>query len=355
MLLNRVRTYLKFGFSAKQVANRIKYSISRKGAILKYRPLWLLIFVSDLCNLECKMCPHHTRGNASNFKFLKKEKGMMRPGIFETIMKKFPEATLVMFAGVGEPLLNPHFLSLAKIAAENKKIINLVTNGVFLDRKKMDMIIELERFNQISISLNASTSQDYKNICGMPKEIFDKVVNNIKKLVYLKKHHKSKAKFEIIVSAVCSKEFIPKIKDFLIFADTLGVDRIDIHNYIDFSIKEKNNQWTSIETTKKNISILSNIEKFSQEKINAKVNLPIILKPDNFDKKCDWFFKNLCFDAYGNIGGCGRIINPSRNYGNLLTDNDDVWNNEYMKTMREKSLNSNERLLECCNKCIENY
>jgi len=353
--LNKIKTYFKFGFATRQVINRLHYSLSKKSEVLKYRPVWLLIYVSDLCNLKCKMCPHHTSGDASNFEFLKKEKDMMKPDVFKIIMDKFPEATLTMFAGVGEPLLNPYFFKLAEMAVENKKIINLVTNGTLLDKEKINKIIELKRFNQISISLNASNPQDYSNICNVSSEIFDRVVNNIKELVYFKKQYKKKAKFEIIVSAVCSQEFLPKIKDFLLFADNLSVDRIDVHNYIDFSITDKEHQWHPVETSDKNIEILKEMEKFSKEKIRAKVNLPLILKKENFCKKCEWFFKNLSFDAQGNIGGCGRVINPDSDYGNLFINKDDVWNNEYMRKMRNKFLNKNEQLLTCCSHCVENY
>ena len=354
-IVDKAKTYFKFGFTTKQIINRLHYSLSKKSEVLRYRPLWLLIYASDLCNLKCKMCPHHTPGDASNFEFLKKEKGIMKPDIFKVILSKFPEATLVMFAGVGEPLLNPCFFELAEMAVKNKKIINLVTNGTLLDRKKINRIIELKRFNQISVSLNASNPQDYNSICNMPNEIFNKVVNNIKELVYLKKQHKNKAKFEIIISAVCSQEFLPKIKDFLLFADNLDVDRIDIHNYIDFSITEKKHQWVTVNTNDKNMRMLKEMERFSQEKIRARVNLPLVFKKGNFCKKCEWFFKNLCFDAQGNVSSCGRVINPNSNYGNLFIDKDDIWNNGYMRRMRNKFLNKNEQLLICCRHCVENY
>lgn len=354
-MLNQLKTYLKFGFTTRQLSNRVHYFFCKKGETLKYRPLWLLIYVSDLCNLKCKMCPHHTLGDASNFEFLKKSKVMMKPDTFQVVLDKFPEATLVMFAGVGEPLLNPHFFKLAEMASKNKKIINLVTNGVLLDREKINRIIEIKRFNQISVSLNASNPQDYSDICNMPSETFGKVVNNIKELVETKKRYKNKAKFEIIVSAVCSQEFIPKIKDYLLFADNLGADRIDVHNYIDFSIIEEKYQWASVERSDRNIEILKGIKQFSQEKIKTKANLFLVFKKENFCKKCEWFFKNLCFDALGNIGGCGRVINPDVDYGNLITDKEDVWNNQYMRKMRKKFLNNQEQLLNCCKNCIENY
>lgn len=354
-MISKIKTLLKFGFSGKQVLNRLKYLLSKKQDVLKYRPLWLLIYVSDLCNLRCKMCPHHTLGDSSDFVFLKKDNGMMKPETFRVILDKFPEATLVMFAGVGEPLVNPHFFELAQMAVEDKKIINLVTNGTLLDKDKIRRIVELKRFNQVSVSLNASNAEDYTTICNRPQSFFDKVVNNIKDLVDSKKKNPDKAKFEIIVSAVCSQQFILKVKDFLIFVDNLGVDRIDIHNYIDFCIIEKGGQWTAISKNIYNEKTLYELEKFCHNNIKTKVNLPIVLKQEKFCKKCEWFFKNLCFDAFGNIGGCGRVMNPDNDYGNILTSSDDVWNNKYMRNMRKKFLVPNCKLPDCCNHCIENY
>ena len=141
----------------------------------------------------------------------------------------------------------------------------------------------------------------------------------------------------------------------MLFADNLDVDRIDIHNYIDFSITEKKHQWVTVNTNDKNMRMLKEMERFSQEKIRARVNLPLVFKKGNFCKKCEWFFKNLCFDAQGNVSSCGRVINPNSNYGNLFIDKDDIWNNGYMRRMRNKFLNKNEQLLICCRHCVENY
>lgn len=47
---------LKYGFSIKQIYNYYLYKKSnKKDTILNYRPIWLLIYVSDLCNLRCEM------------------------------------------------------------------------------------------------------------------------------------------------------------------------------------------------------------------------------------------------------------------------------------------------------------
>ena len=223
---------LKYNFKGIQIINYIKFKFSKKKPVLNYRPIWLLIYVSDLCNLRCEFCPHHN-GFENSFAFQKKlAKEFMTPDLLNKIYKKFPESIFVMLGGVGEPLLNPYFKDLVKITSENRKKMNLITNGVLLDKNMADYLLSNKYMNQISISLNASNDEEYYNICKIHK--FNDVVNNIKYLVKRKKELHSDV--EIVVSGVCSHEFVNSGIQFLNFCDTLGVDRIDLHRYIDFDV-----------------------------------------------------------------------------------------------------------------------
>lgn len=114
-------TLLRFPFSLKQIINRIIFLITKKQKILPYRPLRLLFYLSDVCNLQCKMCPTHTIWDASAFKYKKTDFGIMRYSTFSSILQQFSEATLVMLSGVGEPLLNPDFLKIIACCSQARK------------------------------------------------------------------------------------------------------------------------------------------------------------------------------------------------------------------------------------------
>ena len=113
---------LKYGFSLKQYFNYFLYKANKKDkCILNYRPIWLLIYVSDLCNLRCEMCPHHS-GKENDFEFLKTlNSKYMSLETLEKIYKRFPEAIFVMLGGVGEPLLHPKFKDIVQLTAKYKK------------------------------------------------------------------------------------------------------------------------------------------------------------------------------------------------------------------------------------------
>lgn len=348
----KVRSVVHYKPSILQITNHVKYLLSSKNTVLNYRPLWLLIYVSDLCNLKCKMCPHHTPGDASDFEFMKQMYGFMSAEMFTQIVKRFPEATLVMLAWIGEPLLNPDFTKIIRIAKEHKKMINLVTNGVLLSPKMIEEIIENNYFKKISISLNAPNPSEYNKICNVSEKLFETVLQNIRNLALAKKKHN--LKMEIAVSAVCSSEFMSMVTEFLTTVEPLWADQIELHNYIDFSIVEKKGiQWTPIEKEKVDPKTYEKIKE-AASRLRSRVVLPVVKSQKKFTKKCDWYFKNLAFDSNGDMWSCGRVMNPNSSYGNI-GDSDDIWNNTYMREMREKFISSTKLLPSCCYKCVENH
>lgn len=339
---------IRYRFTIKQIYNYLKYKFTKnKKSFLKYRPLWLSIYVSDICNLKCKMCPHHST-DENEFIYQKQliMDKMISCETLESIYKKFPEAYLVMFAGVGEPLTNVKFKELVELTSKYKKKFNIVTNGTLLNIELCKFLLSNKYLNQISISLNASNSNEYSKICNVSEDKFYDVVRNINTLVNLKKQLKSQA--EIVVSGVCYNEFLDSSKQFLKFCDGLGVDRIDLHRYIDFDIK---NKLTDIDDFSGG---LNELYLYKLKNIKTKVNLPHKISSNSYKKGCEWFFKNLSFDANGNIGSCGRVMSPSVEYGNIKDDND-IWNNKYMMEMRAKVLDSFDEVSKYCLKCVENH
>jgi MoaA/NifB/PqqE/SkfB family radical SAM enzyme len=344
---------LQYRFTPHQIYNQAKFRTSKRSAILPYRPIWLLLYLSDLCPLRCKMCPHHTPGDASSFQFLHEKEGYMTPELCEQIFQRFSEATLVMFAGVGEPMTNPHFFEIASLAAKYRKTINLVTSGVLMSAEKVQQFSLNPYFRKISVSLNADNPGDYESVTNTGVIFFEKAVTSVQDL--LKAKRKYSHPMEVAVSFVTSNQNISKVKSFIKFADELGVDTIDIHNYIDFQIVEApDNQWTKLKPDQEVLDQLKDLYDYAQNKIRAKVNLPVFQSAEKFEKRCEWYFRNLAFDSKGVMGSCGRVMNPQGSYGGIL-DEEDIWNNKYMQSMRRAFLEPDKKLPSCCYQCVENF
>jgi MoaA/NifB/PqqE/SkfB family radical SAM enzyme len=344
---------LQYRFTPKQIYNQVKFRFGQKAPILSYRPIWLLLYLSDLCPLRCKMCPHHTPGDASAFQFIHEKGKYITPELCEQIFQKFSEATLVMLAGVGEPMTNPHFFEIASLAAKYRKTINLVTSGVLMDAEKAEKFTQNPYFRKVSVSLNADNPEDYQTVTNTGIKFFEKAVTAVQDLSKVKQKYKHP--MEVAVSFVASTQNLPKVKSFIKFADELGVDTIDIHNYIDFQIVETpEQQWTKLQPHIEVLAELKELEDYAQNKIRAQVNLPVFPSSEQFDKRCEWYFRNLAFDSKGVMGSCGRVMNPQASYGSIL-DEEDIWNNKYMQSMRRAFLEPKKKLPSCCYQCVENF
>lgn len=347
-MFSKMLSVIRYGYTPVQLVNYLKYKINgRKGTVLNYRPLWMLIYVTDLCNLHCKMCPHHTTADSSSFSQAKKlNTDFISLDTLEFAFKKYHESYFVMLAGVGEPLLHPQFRAIIQMCEKYKKKVKIVTNGTRLTTEVSEFLATSRCIDEIQISLNAPDCDTYYDICQGNKDEFYSVVSNIKGLVLAKRRNKSSMR--IVTSAVCGDEFKDKAYSFLYFADNLGVDQIELFRYIDFGIIGNN-----ITDIKSDRDYITGLDKKVKGKIKAKYYLPHLVGENIFESKCDWFWKNISIDSRGNIGSCGRVISPDSSYGNIYSD-DDVWNNEYMQKMRQLFLTGKVLPSSCCRACVEN-
>ena len=347
-MLNKAWSVIRYGYTPQQLLNYLKYKVNnRKKTQLNYRPLWMLIYVTDLCNLHCQMCPHHTQADSSRFNQAKKlNNNFISLETLEYSFNLFPESYYVMLAGVGEPLLHPEFKEIIHLCEKYHKKIKLVTNGTRLTEEMSDYLASRRCVSEIQISLNASDYETYYDRCQGSKEEFFEVVKNIKGVVSAKSRHK--ANMAIVTSAVCGDEFKDKAYSFLCFADSLGVDKIELFRYIDFGIV--GNNITDIQADK---YFISELDKQAKGIIKAQYSLPHLVDEKSFHIQCDWFWKNISIDSNGNIGSCGRVISPDSSYGNIFSD-EDVWNNSYMTSMRELFIKGDLLPSVCCKACVEN-
>jgi len=86
----------------------------------------------------------------------------------------------ITFTGGGEPLMNPNYNIMAKIAKSLGFQIGLVTNGVLLNK-----IENLEDYLFIRVSLDSYNREDYKKVKGV--DHFDRVIHNITQALKINK------------------------------------------------------------------------------------------------------------------------------------------------------------------------
>jgi MoaA/NifB/PqqE/SkfB family radical SAM enzyme len=141
----------------------------------------------------------------------------------------------------------------------NKKV-DIVTNGTLIDERWADFLVQ--GCNTVVISVNAATKAVHEKI-NVGSD-YDKVINNIFKLINLKRLYNSHVKIKFRFTIV--PENIEEIADAIILSSDLGCDQIQFGYDI-----------STIAYLKENLKIKNELYK----KISS------ILKVENMDKYVD--------------------------------------------------------------------
>lgn len=151
-------------------------------------PLVLFVDPSDACNLACKFCP------TSNLMLMQKVNRPLKTmdfSLFKKIVKdceKFETKIKVLrLYSHGEPLINPNFCDMVKLAKLSNKFetVDTTTNGILLNKKLNEELIS-SGIDRINISVNGVSEEQYLDFCGR-KVDFIKYVENIRHLYSIRK------------------------------------------------------------------------------------------------------------------------------------------------------------------------
>ncbi|KAB2950986.1 tungsten cofactor oxidoreductase radical SAM maturase [Heliorestis acidaminivorans] len=119
----------------------------------------LYVEITARCNLSCVMCFRRS---------MKSPQGDMSEEIFHSILegtKDFPHLSEIVFGGIGENFVHPHFLSWVREAREKNLEVTIFTNGTLLDERKIEALLDLD-VSRLMISLDSPDPLGYDQIRG---------------------------------------------------------------------------------------------------------------------------------------------------------------------------------------------
>lgn len=181
--------------------------------------------ISNSCNLRCRHCEAHVPGSPVHFKeavFFSWEKFL--EAVRDCVDLKVNE---VEISGSGEPTMHPLFRDMMRHLGQQPVYVRLFTNATF----PLDYCLDVIKADQVVIDLSAVDRQQYRKLHG--KDLFDRVVANIERLVVLRDAGKPELHIQIcyIVNAVNINQK-QKMKD---LASQLGVTvyfkEMNVHPY----------------------------------------------------------------------------------------------------------------------------
>ena len=327
-------------------------------------PITLEIDPSNACNHSCPFC-------ISGHIHLKKFKGtkffnrtMMDKEVLMSLAKDLCNTDIksISWTGGGEPTLNPSLKDAINYIKNNSKIdIGMFTNGSNLERFDLFKVI-VDSCKWIRISLDAGKKNTYDNLRKTNKSNnFDVVIQNIKKLIDIKK--KRKSKIHIGVGYVVTQENYSEILDFANLFKEIDVDYCQFKPEIiqierDGNKDKKKQQISSDFWLNKVVNSLNKASQILGEKFecnNYKLE-DLIMDKENYGrgyKECLGSQFQPCVGADGHVYVCtNHRGHKEYSYGSLYEKSFiNIWNDLDKRNKIMKIINEKEKFTKCSQLC----
>lgn len=159
---------------------------------------------TNVCNLECVMCP-------TGLHLDTRPKGYMDWELFTSIVDEIaPFAEAVVLHSWGEPLLHPRIVEMIEYAKAHDLWVELSTNATRLDEQMARRLITAG-LDRIYLSMDGLTKETYEKV--RVKADFDTVLANIERFIDLK--HELGAQVEADVQIVRLSETDAEVAAFV--------------------------------------------------------------------------------------------------------------------------------------------
>jgi len=201
-----MKNYLRVIFKPLRLAksicsdpNKFRYWLHKKiGAefipkVPNFPPM-IFLETTTRCNLKCYTCPREKLIKEGHFEIGDMDLNFYKQCIDE--IANYPGVVLRPFND-GEPLLHPQIIEMIKYAKKKKVYVWMNTNGLLLEETKARAFIEAG-LDVLEVSIDAVNEETYKHT--RPGGDYNRVVENVRRYVELKKINKSSVK--IVVSFV---------------------------------------------------------------------------------------------------------------------------------------------------------
>lgn len=309
------------------ILNQLSMRVFKSTRVFRY-PIHMNIEVNNTCNLKCPMC-------SSGQDYSARKRGLMK---FESFKRIIDEISPYLYKlgpfNLGEPLLHPEIFKMIKYAQDKNISVILSTNGNLMDEEKSLQTIE-SGLEELIISMDAATEKTYK--INRPGGDFNKVKQNIRRLMELRKSKKSKLPF-VTINMILMDNNTQEIEDFKRLATELGVDKYNFSTYWEMYLGDSEKEKRTKEFVPKNKSY-KNI-------------MPAIMR---VDKTCGWAWSGCIIGWDGKVMPCCFDYNETYILGNVFDKGiKNIWNNEKYRWLR-KMIIEGRKAPKLCQNCPRGF
>jgi pyrroloquinoline quinone biosynthesis protein E len=339
-------TKYKLSVAAHQIKNPLKFwnFIGLKIAyFLQWRKIPFLPVSIDIepnnnCNFKCSHC---------QVTHWDKQKTHLDESSFNRIINQFPHLARVKLQGMGEPLLNKHFIPMLK-SGETRGISMCFNSNASVCNQKVAEHLALLSNTTITFSIDGATAETFEKI--RPGSKFEQIKKNIGYLSQVRGNRK-----QPLLSAwtVLTYENIHELPQIVKLASDLGVDYITLQPFLSNWGKEEMKEYTDpvrIRLNSENLTAaLTEAEKVASDNpINLNINHVDFYSKS---KKCPWAWESTYIASNGDVVPCCVIADSDTvKMGNVFEqDFAEIWNSQEYQDFRERIKTHN--LPKYCKNC----
>jgi MoaA/NifB/PqqE/SkfB family radical SAM enzyme len=188
-------------------------------------PYHVEIYPADRCNIDCFFCSTAAIRGTDELPLSR----------IEELIGEFKASGVrsIRLAGGGEPLFHRKTKDMLRaIAASGIPLENITTNAVLLRDEVASILLGENVCDEIIVSLNTGDAETYASMMQTPARNFDRVVENVRKLIVERKRLR-RAGPKIILQFLVWKGNFPSVPRMYALARELDVDAI-IFNGLSF-------------------------------------------------------------------------------------------------------------------------
>jgi len=304
-------------------------------------PIRATVQTTDFCNLNCIMCQIHSQRQNRKLQSMKKSD-------FDIIAEQlFPYLVEIHPTNIGEPLMSEWFEYFCDKVSEYGVLLDITTNGMLLNEKKIYKI--LPNLLDIKISFDGIKKETFERV--RVNADFGFICKNIDNLLRIRE--KENLQGTVTLQMTLFDFNYKEVLDIIQFAHDKGIDRVKAYHV--FSHSDEINQY----------SLFKNLEQFEETRMQAinlaeKLDVDLeISEPDSkigtqdlIPQKCRLPWSECWVDYNGKIFPCHSHDNI--NYGNICSENfRAIWNSNDAKNLRKSLVDPSIKSI--CTNCGMNF
>ena len=260
-------------------------------------PQIIEIHPTDICNHKCIYCFRRNHRYEPS-----KKKEVLGLEHYQSLFEEMQALKIIdlSVSGGGEPTMDNRLTCILKEAHKRALSTRLVTNGTFLEN---DLIEELKSAKEIRFSLDAVEADTYSRIHGVPRDLFYKALDNIQRVIDVKKENGLELK--IGTTFLVNKENYQEAVDFCERMLQLGIDEIIIKHDI-YSIHKISKQ--------KLEELLDKLELIQDSRLNIRRQTSMEMN----ELRCFTPYFKISLNPYGDVYSCCLASQPGETNGYKL-------------------------------------